>query len=221
MRPGTSANTGVAALLVWLLLAGSSANSTSASGTDTNKKWVNSYYYTIVRQLLPLDKSEGESIAYRFTYPFDVTSLEYSFVIHYKPYDTLPAHHIFLLADVRIADKDSIHEQMLNHHVRHPGKSSAGIKKRIKVRIWNLTEERCPAIRTQFEKFQKIQFKAPPFSTVILDAPDHEFQVESLAGKMTLFISGEDDPAVTWATETRIALAGCGANESAQMKDAD
>jgi hypothetical protein len=198
--------------------AASVVTSTVEQRTDADRTWVSSNYQSVLTALLSIDKGEGEYVAYRFVYEFLVKSREYSFVIEHERCPNTGDTHDCLVARVRVADSKPIREQMFSLHSKYPQEGPPDIEKRIKLRTWDLRDATCPAIRVQFDRFLKIQFKAPRFSIVILDAPVHEIRAKSNSGSMKLRIPDWDDPAVVWAVETRRALAECGAKESIWSK---
>jgi hypothetical protein len=164
-----------------------------------------------VNELLPIKDIKGQYIGYRFTQNFPVDSIEYSFVIETA---RDPSHP--LRAIVRMADGTPIHTQMLTLRQQNPRAELSEIQQKIKIKRWEFEDPTCPAIRTQFVKFQELRFKTPRFSVVVLDGPDYELIAQTGAGRMTLLPEESDDPAVLWASETRGAFAQCGAPGSAE-----
>lgn len=82
-------------------------------------------------------------------------------------------------------------------------------RRNIKLRRWDLTEMKCPAIKDQFEKLQKLQFKLPQFDAIVLHPLVHEFRIQAGLGDMNIVVLDAQHPLVSWALETRQAMDRC------------
>jgi hypothetical protein len=193
--------------LVGLFLFFSSA--TLPAQTQEDRNWVNRNSIQALDELMPIKKSEGYYVAYRSRPDLLTEILEYSFLIGYDPNENQPGLQAQLSAHVRTADSVSVYDQMMKMHRANPREGLASIKRKIRVKAWDLNESNCPAVRTQFDKLEKVGFGPLEFLAIWLDAPSYEFRIQAGAGDFDMTLFDETHPLVQWALETRHALESC------------
>ncbi len=114
-----------------------------------------------------------------------------------------------LSANLRVAETTSIFEQMTALHLAQPQKPLRELRDKLKIRVSQVTEADCPAVRHQFDEFKKLVLPAPRFDFISIDIPNHEFRIISSTGEMHFQWLDERYPLVTWAQETKRALEHC------------
>jgi hypothetical protein len=170
--------------------------------------WINDHFKPALADLMPIKQDSGMYIGYRSHRDLYTDVLEYSFVMEYDPKETSTG---ITLTSVRIrqADTVSIWDQMLKMHRSNPREDAASIQKKVKLKSWNLTQEACPALGTQFAKFQQLSVQMPSFDTIYLHPLVNEFYIVASGGNLDLELYGSESPLVQWAKETRQALENC------------
>jgi hypothetical protein len=179
--------------------------------TAEDWEWVNSNFGPVLEALLRTHITAGMHVAYRSGWTLHTGVVEYSFVIGFDPNQSRPGLQTQLSAHVRMADSISIYEQMMALHQANRKESMASIQQKIKLRKFDVSEQACPAVRSQFTKFQAVRFSPPAFNIneVILDPMEYEFRIYGEDGDMILSITNEKQPLVVWALETRSTLERC------------
>ena len=173
--------------------------------TNADWEWVYKHFPETLDRLLPLKKDPRTFVAYRSYQDLYTDVLEYSFVIGQD-------RSSGLFADIRVADKLSIFDQIMEMHRRTPGESAQSIEARLKVKTIRVNERNCPAIGVQFGKLKKLQLTMPEFDLIVLHPLMHEFQISAGAGDLKLSLVDGSQPLVKWALETRQALELCSAS---------
>jgi len=191
--------------------------------SEADSQWADSNLKDALNAMLPMDRpdpsfEDQEYITYRYTNWFYTPSREYSFSLMRRSHEGAGPLRFYWLARVRMADGASIRVQLAQLHTQHPDEDLAEVEQRIRIKTWALDEKTCPAVRVQAVKFPRISFKVPFSFEIILDAHSFEFQVGSLNSNLKLSLGVHDHPLVAWATETRRALAQCGAVETAPLR---
>jgi hypothetical protein len=161
------------------------------------------FYNALLRMKLPIEKQNAAYVGYRYSHAPVPGDLEYSFVIDVGG-DEQP-----ISADVHMAEGTSIYEQMSALRKKNPKEDTGSVIKKLKVRSFHLTEQQCPTIRQEFEKFGNLQFPAPRFDFVSLDIPNQEIRIASSTGDMTFEWLDGRYPLVTWAQEMKQSLETC------------
>jgi hypothetical protein len=186
--------------------------------TQEDRDWVDNTFVQVLDQLMPIKRKEGMYVAYRSRPALLTEVLEYSFLIGYDFQENQPGLQDQLSVHVRIADAVSVYDQMMKMHRANPREASPSIEKKIRVKAWDLNEKSCPAIRTQFDKLDKVGFGPLDFLTISLDPPYHEFHIQAGAGDFDMTLVDEKHPLVQWALETRLALELCIVASSANAR---
>jgi hypothetical protein len=176
-----------------------------ASTHDQEDRAVGNEYLATLSAEFPIDQKLGLHVGYRYSHAPVPGDLENSFVIS----SGVPGGNQTLHADLRVADTTSIFEQLTALHLAQPHEPLKELRSKLKVRVSQMTEAECPAVRDQFDKFKKLVFPAPRFDFISVDIPNHEFQIVSSTGEMTFEWLDEKYPLVTWAQETRQSLEPC------------
>ncbi len=184
-------------------------SATLPAQVQEEREWVDNYFVQVLDDLMPIKRTEGEYVAYRSRPALLTEVLEYSFLMGYDYRENQPGLRDQLSAHVRMADSVSVYDQMMKLHHADPREVSANIRKKVKVKAWDLNEKSCPAIRTEFDKLDNLGFGPLDFMTISLDPPPHEFRIQAGVGEMDMTLFDGKHPLVQWALETRHALESC------------
>lgn len=193
---------------------------------EADSEWADKNLQSALNYVLPMGRpdpsfEDQDYISYRYINWIHVDSLEYSFSLMLRSSEAPGPLRYYWVGRIHMAEGASIRMQLAQLHAQHPDEKLAEVERQIKVKTWALDEKTCPAVRIQATKFLDVSFTAPWSSDVVTDAPLFEFQVESLNGSMKLSFGDGNHPLVSWAAETRSALAQCGAADSAGLKGKD
>lgn len=164
------------------------------------------FYGTLLKMKLPIEKKVGVYVGYRYSHAPVPGDLEYSFIMDIG---FIGRNEGPIRVEILMAEGTSIYEQLSALRRKNPKEDTLSVINKLKVRSFYLTEQQCLAVRGQFEKFRNLQFPAPRFDFISLDAPKHEFRIISSTGDMTFEWLDEGYPLVQWALETRRALDSC------------
>jgi hypothetical protein len=175
--------------------------------------WVGERFFSVFEELFPIERS---SIGYRSYRDLYTDELEYSFV-----FNSLWRERRYVVnAVVRVADSVSLYDQIMALHRRNPNESIESIKGQLRIRERILSEEDCPAVRSQYDEFYRLRLViqtardradvARGRETIILHPRVHIFRADISGGRMNLILAGSDHPFVRWAEGTRVALENCG-----------
>ncbi|HVB85452.1 MAG TPA: hypothetical protein VNK23_02145 [Candidatus Dormibacteraeota bacterium] len=165
--------------------------------------WASKYFPQAFDKLFPIKRAEGDFIAVR-AHRSNLNDLrEYSIVFE-NAQDSKS-----LRAVVREAEASSLYQQLAALHAAHPEASYDQLKSDLKVEVWTLTPERCPAVSTQFKAFENVQFTRPrdddePEANPVL----YEFN-ESLAGGGSVLEYVENRSLPRWTRATHAAFDAC------------
>lgn len=180
--------------------------------------WVNKHFYDVLNQLMPLDNHSLSSRSYR---DLHTDELEYLF---YFDGHTISEN---LVATLRIADKTSIHDQIMALHRKKPTATISEIKAKLKIKEWQFSESSCPAIKTQFDQFFRLSLEMMPAKeradreagkvTITLHPRIYCFKAQVAGGDLNFTTTFEDHPFAIWAAETFKALNTC-ANKTTPTK---
>lgn len=165
--------------------------------------WVNKHFPAVVNQLLPIEASGGTSVGFRSYQDLYADIPEYSFLFN-KDHRTNQVEVV-----VRVADGESLYKQMLRLHHNSPDSSIATIKRKLRVKEWRITQQRCPKASTWFDSYWRIQFVNPSPDLIILHPVLYQFSAQTTAGTVSLTLIERNNPLVVWAYNTRQALQTC------------
>ena len=184
----------------------------SFSQDESNDKWTSREWPKLVDRLFP-QKPDDSVVAYRIVDEGWHTFPEYSFSlgINGTVNGRMPPGEI--VAEVQEASGGSIYKQIASLHRRNPSLSEDAIQKLLNVNRFHLAEKDCPAVRTQFEKFEQLRIAPPQFRGVILDAPAIDFWISAGEGSMLISMNpqgnSQDSTLLAWANETRQSFGSC------------
>ena len=185
--------------------------------TEADWDWTNKAFDSALDTLMPLHAKGGLHVTYRANRDYVTSIPEYWFRIGYE-FNEKQGYGLnnFFSAHVRIASPKSIYDQLMALHRRNPGtRESTSFVPRIKLRSYDLTEMNCPEIKTQMDKFQKLQTKLPDLNgnIITIHPMNHVFYAQGAEGNMTIALTDEELPLVKWALETKQALEQCGKSD--------
>jgi hypothetical protein len=188
--------------LLAVLLCGYSYVTAWAQSSD-DWDWVNKHFPTVLNQLLPIEASSGTSVGFRSYQDLYADIPEYSFLFN-RDHKTNQVEVV-----VRMADGESLYKQMLSLHRDSPDTSVAAIRRKLRVKEWRITQQRCPKASTWFDSYWRIQFVNPSPDLLILHPMFYEFFAQTTAGTMSVTLIERNNPLVVWACNTREALQTC------------
>lgn len=194
--------------------------------TNDDWEWLDKSYYAAMDDVFPIyrddylisPKDVGLYVGYRVTHTNEIGFMEYSFVLFrdrrkegFGREETLSAH-------VRSADGAPIRQQLRKLHETDRTRDLGAIEQELKFKEWDVTESMCPAIRVQYEKFDRLRLRPPNLysNVIVADAVNYEFRIYAFLGDWKLRIFDDNHPLVTWATETRRALQVCVSKKETQ-----
>lgn len=186
-----------------------------ASRQDNQDRWVGDEYSATLNAVFPIEKKFGRYVGYRYSHPHDPDDLEHSFIIGFLPKINAPGLQNTISADLRSADTTPIWKQLTALHRAKPKKPLKGLLPEFKIRVFHITETECPVVRTQFEKFKKVQFGPVYDDRISIDPPGYEFRVTTIQGWLDTTVFDDQNPLVVWAIETRSGLQACVSNAAA------
>jgi hypothetical protein len=171
--------------------------------------WTAKHFQVAFEEFFPIQNAEGDFIAVR-VHRSNVNDLrEYSIVL-----EEAPDSHA-LRAVVREAEGTSVYRQLAALHAAQPSAAYDQLKGEVKVGVWTLTPDRCPAVASQFKAFQDIEFVRPRDEDEPAENPVlYEFN-ETLAGGGSVLEYMENRALPRWARATHQALDACIASGSA------
>jgi hypothetical protein len=174
--------------------------------------WTARHFPAAFEELFPIRLAQGEFIAVRVHRSKLNDLREYS-VVFEDAQDSKA-----LRAVVREAQGSSLYRQLAALHAAQPSASYDELKPNIKVGVWRLSADRCPAVSTQFKAFENIEFVRPhdddePEENPIL----YEFN-ETFAGGGSVLEYMENRALPRWARATHRALDACIASGDAAAK---
>ncbi|HYX71877.1 MAG TPA: hypothetical protein VE732_03845 [Nitrososphaera sp.] len=181
--------------------------------TEEEFDWVNQHFYTVLEELLPIKERLGFSLGYRSYRDLYTDELEYSFgfnrIIQEK----------YLTVVVRMPDSVSLYDQIMSLHRKNPSESIESIKSKLKIKEWRLSEEKCPAVRRQFDAFYRLNLEmlsakdraeqARGSYTITLHPRVDTFYADISGGDMQLELTDSGHSYVRWAKSTQSALEIC------------
>jgi hypothetical protein len=200
----------IAAAVAALAIAFWAAPACSQNAAADN--WTAKHFPAAFEEFFPIKLAEGEFVAVR-VHRSNVNDLrEYSIVFD----DT--ANSKSLRAVLREAQGSSLYQQLVALHAAQPSASYDSLKRSLKVGVWALSPDRCPAVATQFKAFQDVQFVRPrdedePEENPVL----YEFN-ETFAGGGSVLEYMQNRALPRWARATHDALKACIAAGDATAK---
>jgi hypothetical protein len=192
-----------------LLLAGH----TSRAQEEKDWDWVNRHFFNLLEEFMPIEERLGFSLGYRSHHDLHAEELEYSFVFNRILQEK------YITVTVRQPESMSLYNQIMALRIKNANESIENIKKQLKVKEQRFSEQTCPAVKTQYEKFYRLSLpmlsardgieQARGGFTIVLHPRVHTFKGNISGGSLQLVITEQDHPFVGWAKETREALERC------------
>lgn len=175
--------------------------------------WASKHFFPVFKELFPIEEEFGYSLGYRSYRDLYTDELETGFVFNRVLQEK------YLSAVIRTADTVSIYDQIIALHRKDKDAGIDAIKPHLKIKERRLSEETCPAVRRQFDKFYGLSLQTlsardrsaqrkGEFS-ITLHPRAHVFHADISGGKMELVLSENDHPFVRWAEQTMSALEAC------------
>ncbi|MGH9688475.1 MAG: hypothetical protein ACRD5K_15435 [Candidatus Acidiferrales bacterium] len=183
------------------------------SQNPSSGDWTAKTFPAAFEDFFPIKLAEGDFIAVR-VHRSNLNDLrEYSIVFEDAPDSkSLPA---VLRAVVREAQGSPLYQQLASLHAELPSASYQQLKHSLKVSVWTLSPDRCPAVATQFKAFQDVQFVRPRDEDEIEENPVlYEFN-ETFAGGGSVLEYMDNRALPRWARATHDALDACVASGNA------
>lgn len=177
------------------------------SPSQENFDWVSKYFFLVFEELYPVKERIGYSLGYRSYRDLYTDELETGFVFNRVLQEK------YLSAVIRTADTVSIYDQMLALHRKDKKATIDAIKPHLKIKELRLSEETCPAVRQQFDRFYEFSVQTLSAKdrtaqgkgdfTITLHPKVHIFRADISGGSMELVLSEQDHPLVQWAEQTQ------------------
>lgn len=165
--------------------------------------WTAKHFPAAFEELFPIKLTEGDFIAVR-VHRSNLNDLrEYSIIFK----DAQDSHK--LRAVLREAQGSSLFQQLATLHAARPAATLDQLKSNLRVGVWTLSPDRCPAVESQFKAFNNVQFVRPSDD----DEPEpnpvlYEFN-ESLGGGGSVIEYMKNRALPRWTRATYQALQEC------------
>ncbi len=202
-------------IAILLVLASLVSWSSERPFSQADWDWTYKHFHPVLDELMPM-QGTAAYVVYRAHSESGVP--EYWFVIGYDPNQGGHGLQKYLSAHVRIAESQSIFEQIMRAHRSEPQEDIASIEKRIKLRTFDLNEMTCPAMKEQVEMLEKVQVDVPKFHDPGVFVFGHplksEFHIQQGFQQMSVVLLDDDklpheNALHNWAFWTRRVLDGC------------
>ena len=122
---------------------------------DPAREWTDKHFLVAFEDFFPTRHAEGDFIAVRARQNGSNEAPEFSFILE----NTQDPHAI--RATLREAEGASLYQQLAALHAKDPSRSYEDMKLELKVQTWSFTAAQCPAVKTQYDAFENIQFVRP------------------------------------------------------------
>ncbi|MDR3722223.1 MAG: hypothetical protein P4L00_11530 [Candidatus Acidoferrales bacterium] len=190
----------LATMLAGLALVASSARPQSAD----DRSWTDKHFTAAFDEFFPIEHAEGDFIAVRVHRDGVNDVPEFSVVLE----DTEKPRVIRGI--LREAQGAPLYQQLLALHAKDPSRPYEQLKQDLKIQEWKFSAAQCPAVATQLQAFNNIQFVRPRDDDAEEEHPIlYQFH-ESVGGgdsEVMEFVESRAFP--KWANETRKALDAC------------
>ncbi|MGH9739330.1 MAG: hypothetical protein ACRD4X_12210 [Candidatus Acidiferrales bacterium] len=165
--------------------------------------WTAKTFPAAFEDFFPIKLAEGDFIAVR-VHRSNLNNLrEYSIVFE----DAQDSKS--LRAVLREALGSSLYQQLAALHSAQPSAPYTRLKHSLKIGVWTLSPDRCPAVSSQFKAFQDVQFVRPRDEDEPQENPVlYEFN-ETFAGGGSVLEYMDNRALPRWARATHDALDAC------------
>lgn len=179
------------------------------SQNSPGANWTAKHFPAAFEDFFPIKLAEGDFIAVR-VHRSNVNDLREFSIVFEDAQDSKS-----LRAVLREAQGSSLYQQLAALHAAQPAASYDQLKPDLKVAVWTLAPNRCPAVSSQFKAFQDVQFVRPrdedePEENPVL----YEFN-ETFAGGGSVLEYMDNRALPRWARATHDALDACIASANA------
>jgi len=206
-------NAVVAAILALGVVLCCSSKETLDSQTQGDWDWINKQFGPVLAATMPLKRDSGAFVTYRANRDLYTNTPEYWFMVGREPNSGKPGLRPYLSAHVRVAEPVSIYDQLMAIHRKEPEiQDTSSLQQRIKLKVADLDDVNCPALKRQLEKLKNVPAKLPDVNgdQITLHPMIHALYISGSDGDVTMFLTDDDNPIVRWAEETRRAFDLCG-----------
>jgi hypothetical protein len=171
---------------------------------ETSQDWTKTHFQVAFEDFFPSRHAEGDFIAVRAHQNDSNESPEFSFIIENTQDPKL------ISAALHQAQGSSLYQQLAALHAKNPSKSYADLKPHLKVQTWAFTVAQCPAVKDQYDAFEKIPFVRPRDEDEPGENPIVYEINETVAGGSSQVIEFMPNRAIPrWAEATRKELLAC------------
>lgn len=191
------------------------ANLHSSAQKQADFVWVDKHYNTVLEELFPTLKGVGWRIGFRNYGNLENPATEYSAAFSEEFRNG--GNKIIVL--VKKSDSVSILDQLLAARSSKRRQSINKIKKQLKVKEWNLTEDSCSPIKNLYSEFYSLDLKMlsnkdreekeKGVATFTLHAVAYDFDATISGGGLSMTLTEENHPFIIWANKTRNVLDKC------------
>ena len=176
----------------------------SFSQQDSARDWTDKHFLVAFEDFFPTRHAEGDFIAVRAHQNGSNEAPEFSFILE----NTQDPNAI--RGTLREAVGESLHHQLASLHAQNPDRGYEAMKPELKVQAWTFTAAQCPAVKSQYDAFENIQFVRPRDE----DEPDENpivYEIDdTVAGGSSQVIEFMPNRAIPrWAVATHAALRAC------------
>jgi hypothetical protein len=190
----------IAALLAGLAIACISARPQTAD----DRSWTDKNFIAAFDEFFPIKHADGDFIAVR-AHRDGLNDLpEFSVVIENT--DNPRAMRGIL----REAQGAPLYQQLVALHTKDPSRTYDQLKQDLKVQVWNLTPQQCPAVAEQYKAFENITFVRPRDDDATDEHPTMYQFNESIGGgdsEVMEYVESRAFP--KWANATHKAFDAC------------
>ena len=177
--------------------------SAARAQSPPTEDWATAHFPVAFEEFFPMQLGEGGLIAVRVHRSKRNDLREYSIVFE----GTQSSKS--LRAVLREARGSSLYQQLAALHATRPSASYDELKRGVKVEVWMLTADECPAVAAQFKAFEDVQFVRPRDEDEPEEDPVlYEFN-ETLAGGGSVVEYMEHRALPRWARVTHDAFEAC------------
>ena len=181
--------------------------------TFEENDWVQSRFDQVLDDVFPIEPMTGLSLGYRSYRDLYTADLEYTFLFNRLP----PSKSITVT--VKKPEAASLYDQIMTIHRKNPELAIEAIVPMLKVDQWRLSEDTCPTVRRQYDRFYNLGLtmlsakdkkeEKKRVVTITLHPRVHIFRANISGGQMNLKLTDPGHPYVEWADQTRLALDQC------------
>ena len=190
--------------LLWVVV-----NQQPATPSDADWEWLDKNRAEAFEALMPVASRSLQIVAYRTYRDLYHTVHESHFAINYVPTSKGMPVVRKVIATMSAPKGSSVQEQLLNLHMSNRRATLPTLLRRVSMERFTITEDKCPALRTQFDAFYKVSLGFSDPNVFTLHPTMHQFVINTGAEEINATITDSESAAARWATETAAALRKC------------